>query len=125
MIITDLQVTDAANCRAPGQLSDDLATAGERVEGHAMLDRPTILRRSGEHRAIISDIGVLERELPNSEVGEPVDVFPNHLFAVDLAMSHHAGGPDGQPAGCIKEFRESRRRFAHQTAIECVIEMMS
>ena len=94
MIITDLKFTQATNCGAPRQLSDDFALAGKRVEGHAMLGRPTIFCRSCEYRALVSNIRVLERELPHAKVSKPFDVPPNHLLAVDIATSHHAGGPD-------------------------------
>ena len=90
-----------------------------------MIGRPTILRRSSEYRSLVSNISVLESELSHSEIGEPFDVLPNHRFAVDLATSHHACGPDGQAAGRIKELTQSRCRLAHQTAIDHVIEMMS
>ncbi len=124
MVIADLQLAHATNGWPPRQCADDFTAACKRVEGHAIRGRPAILRRCREHRTLESDIGVLERELPDTEFGEPFDVTPHHLFAVDVAASHHASGPDGQAANGVKELFETRGRRAHQSSIERFVKMM-
>ncbi len=124
-VITDLKLTDATNCRSPRQLPDDVASAIEWIECDAMLGRPTVFRRGREHRLLVSNVGVLERELPHAEFGQPFDVARDRLLAVDVAASHHAGGSHFQAASRIKEATKSRGRDAHQTAILRLIEVMS
>src|SRR5215469_11234836 len=106
VIITHLQLTHATNRRPPRQLADDFPLACKRIEVHAMLCRPAILRRGREHGALVSNIRVLERELPDAEVGKPVDVSPHPWFAVDVATAHDAGGANGQAAGRVEKLAE-------------------
>ena len=124
-VITDLEFTDATNSRTPGQFSDDCALPCKRVECRAMLRRPTVLGRGREHRLLISNVGVLECELPNTELGKPFDVLPHQRFAIDVAARHDTGGSDRQAAGGFKELTERRRRVTHQTAVDGLVEVMA
>jgi hypothetical protein len=117
VVITDLKPADATNGGPPGQFADDLALVRERVEGHAMFGGPAVFSRAGEHGSLVSNVSVLEGELPHAEVGQPLDVPPHHLFAIDMATSHHARGSDDQGADSIEKLTEGRSCFAHQVAI--------
>jgi hypothetical protein len=68
---------------------------------------------------------MLERELPHTELGEPFDIPPHHLFVINVATSHDTRGPDGQTADRFKELTQGRSRFAHQSPIESIIEVVS
>ena len=90
-----------------------------------MLARPAILCRAAKYRTLVGNIRVLERELPDAEVGEPIDITPHHGFAVDFATRHHAGGPDGQVANRLKELIQARGCWPHQMPVVHVIEMVA
>src|SRR5215469_3975979 len=124
VVVTDLKLADAANVRPPRQFGDDLALPGEGVERDAMLGRPAVFGRIAEYGARVSDVGMLERELPDAEARETFDVLPHQPLAVDVAAGHHAGSAHGQPVDRLKESSERWGGFAHQLAIVQVVEVV-
>lgn len=124
MIVTNLMRADTANRRAPRKVGNDVALVRKRIERNAMVRRPTILRRARKDRLFVGNIGVFERELPDSEPAKRIDIAPYRRGAVYVAARHHAGGPNGQAAGGVEELSQRRRRRPHQMPIQRFIEMM-
>ncbi len=125
MVITYLKLSDVANRRAPRQSADDLALVREWIEVHAMLLRPAVRGRGRKDRSLIGDVSVLERELPDAEFSQPLDISPHHSLVVDMPARHHARGPNSQAAGRFEEPAKGRSRLAHQSAVLQVIKVMS
>ena len=124
-IVAYLKIAEPADRRTPRKPSDDLAAIGERVEVDAMLHRPAILKRTGEHGMCVGDVGVLEREFANAEAGQHLDVSVDGGHSVDRAAGHHARRPHFEPRCRPEESREIRCRRPHQVATSSVIVMMA
>ena len=125
MVITDLKLTDATNHWPPGQFADDLTLVDKRIEIHAVRLGPAVGGRGCENRLFVSNIGMLEGELPHAEIGKRFDVAPHQGLAVDVPARHYASGAHGDAIDHVKESAQSWCRFAHQAAVRRVIKMMS